>query len=210
MQILIFGDSITYGAWDPDGGWVARLRKFLNKKTLVNPENFYATVYNLGVSGDTTEDLLERFVFETQRRLSMKREMVIVFDVGINDSSVRSRGIAKTLPKKFHNNLQKLVMLAQKFSSKIIFLGITPVDEKKTNPVSWNENAFYKNENIEQHGKIIKSICEDNSIYFIDIFDKIKKLKYKKLLEDGVHPNSRGHKKIFDIVKDFLLTNKII
>jgi len=27
VNILVFGDSITYGAWDEEGGWVQRLRK---------------------------------------------------------------------------------------------------------------------------------------------------------------------------------------
>jgi len=30
------------------------------------------------------------------------------------------------------------------------------------------------------------------------------------LLEDGLHPNSEGHKKIFESVKEFLIKNKII
>ena len=39
-RILIFGDSITYGAWDKEGGWVQRLRKFLDERNLTDP-NFY-------------------------------------------------------------------------------------------------------------------------------------------------------------------------
>ena len=71
-QILIFGDSIIYGAWDREGGWAARLRKFLDEKTLTE-EDFYCLVYNLGISGDTTEDLLERFEFETEQRIKEKK-----------------------------------------------------------------------------------------------------------------------------------------
>lgn len=29
-KILVFGDSIAYGKWDSDGGWVARLRKYVD------------------------------------------------------------------------------------------------------------------------------------------------------------------------------------
>jgi len=35
-------------------------------------------------------------------------------------------------------------------------------------------------------------------------------LDYKGLLEDGLHPNSTGHKKIYEIVKGFLVENRII
>ena len=41
--LLVFGDSITYGAWDLEGGWVQRLRSFIDKKNLTDP-NFYCLV----------------------------------------------------------------------------------------------------------------------------------------------------------------------
>ncbi len=49
MQILIFGDSIAHGIWDNNGGWVARLRKFINSKLM--DDDFYCLLYNLGVDG---------------------------------------------------------------------------------------------------------------------------------------------------------------
>lgn len=35
-------------------------------------------------------------------------------------------------------------------------------------------------------------------------------LNYFELLEDELHFNTKGHQKIFEIVKDFLVENKII
>jgi len=69
------GDSITFGFYDKEGGWIQRLRKFLDdkllnelegldKKILRKLKNPYFFVYNLGISGNTTENLLERFEFE--------------------------------------------------------------------------------------------------------------------------------------------------
>ncbi len=66
--ILVFGDSISYGAWDIEGGWVSRLRKFLDKKNL-SEENFDCKVYNLGISGDNSSGVLNRFEFETRQRI---------------------------------------------------------------------------------------------------------------------------------------------
>lgn len=58
MNILVFGDSIALGLWDENGGWVGRLTEFLIKRSIAADleENF--EVYNLGISGDTTEGLL--------------------------------------------------------------------------------------------------------------------------------------------------------
>ena len=209
-QILIFGDSITYGAWDKEGGWVQRLRRFLDEKNLTSPD-FYFVVYNLGISGDTSEDLLERFEFETKQRLKEHKETIVAFAIGINDSQfVHSEGDHRVPIEKFKNNLQELIKLAQKFSLKIIFVGLTPVDEKKTTPIPWDSDKFYKNEYIEKYNQVIKKVCEENKIYFIEIFEKFKATGYQELLEDGLHPNSKGHKRIFEIVKDFLIKNNLI
>ncbi len=66
-QILIFGDSNTYGAWDPDGGWVARLRKFADEKNMEG-KDYFVLVYNLGIDGDDTSGVLKRIESETVAR----------------------------------------------------------------------------------------------------------------------------------------------
>ena len=209
-QILVFGDSIAYGAFDSEaGGWVDRLKAFFFK----DGQNCDYFVYNLGISGDTTEDLLERFVFETKQRKKEadSTEAIVIIEIGANDSAlIRSKNDAWVAPEKFEGNLKKLVALAKKVSSKIIFVGLAPVDESKTMPVSWNANVTYKHEFIKRYNDILKSICEKSKIYFVDLFDELLKMNYKKMLEDGTHPNTEGHKKMFEIIKEFLVKNKIV
>ena len=204
-NILVFGDSITYGAWDKDGGWVQRLRKFLDE----NYEDFF--VCNLGVSGNNSDDLLKRFEFETEQRIKEEKETIFIFAIGANDSQfIHSQNNLKISLEKFKENIQKLIGLTQKFSPKIIFVGLTPVDETKTTPIPWNTDKSYKNEFIQKYNEIIKTVCKENRIYFVEIFKKLKEVNYQKLLDDGLHPNSDGHQKIFEMVKDFLIKNKII
>lgn len=210
-QILVFGDSIVYGAGDEkEGGWANRLRKILDKGPFTSPD-FYCLVYNLGVSGNTTEYLLGRFEFETIQRLKEREDTIFIFAIGINDSQfIHSQNSLRCPPPKFKNNLQKLIKLAKKFSSKIIFIGLTPVDETKTTPIPWNADKSYKNELIKKYDEMIKSVCQEDKIYFIEIFDELVKSGYKDLLADGLHLNSKGHQKIFEMVRDFLAGNKII
>lgn len=208
-QILVFGDSIVYGAWDKEGGWVARLRKFLDERTLSNTDIYYL-IYNLGIDGDTTESLLKRFEQETTPRL-LEEETIFIFSLGINDSCfVKSKNVINTPIEKFNGNLQKLIKLARKSASKIVFVGLTPIDETKTTPIPWDTNRSYKNEPIKKYNDIIKKVCKENKILFIEVFEKLINLDYKNCLEDGVHPNSEGHEKIFEIVKGFLTKNKMI
>ncbi len=210
-RILVFGDSIPYGAWDKQGGWVYRLRQFLDGKNLSDLNTLPDLVYNLGVSGETTEGLLERFEFETKQRQKEGVELIFIFEIGINDSQfIHSENAFNISLGELNKNVQELINIAQKFSSKIVFVGLTPVEEVKVNPIPWNLDMSYKNEYIQKYDQIIKQVCEKNNVYFIEIFEDWIKLDYKKLLEDGLHPNSAGHQKIFETVKNFLIRNKII
>lgn len=212
-QILVFGDSITYGAWDTEGGWVQRLRRYLDARTLSDPDSYYL-VYNLGVSGDTTEDLLERLGFETKQRLDEEEEAVFIFAIGENDSAFinkRKRHQRHQVePKDFERNVLKLIRLARKYASKIVFVGLVPVDDAKVDPVPWRPEISYRNEYISAYNRILKAVCRKRKIPFVDVFDELAKEDYKHLLEDGAHPNSRGHRKIFESVKSFLEDKKII
>jgi hypothetical protein len=66
-KIFIFGDSIAYGAWDPEGGWVERLRQWLFVTTR-DEYNLGTFLYNLSIVGETTADLLKRFTTEIEAR----------------------------------------------------------------------------------------------------------------------------------------------
>jgi len=213
-QIYIFGDSSVYGYGDEKGGWAQRLREFLDKKTLGERNNFYALVYNIGISGNTSEDLLERFEFDTKQRqkdAAKKEEIIFIFCIGKNDCTfLKNKNSFWISPDRYKENLEKLIEKARKFSPKIIFVGLEPFDDSRTNPASFSRNHFYKTENVEKYNKILKSVCQNKEVYLIETFDKFKETDYRKLLLDGVHPNSKGHQKIFEIVRDFLLEKKLI
>lgn len=215
-QILVFGDSITLGAWDAEGGWVDRLKKFLNKRTLSVPEFWntdFLEVYNLGVSSISGEDsgsLLERFESEAKRRLG-EYETVFIIAIGKNDSCfLQDKKSFLTPPRIFEKNIKELIKLAKKYSSKVVFIGTAMVDETKSAPIHWNKNMYYRNEHLKQYNDVIKNVCNENKIHFIEISETFSKLNYKSLLADGLHPNSKGHEIIFNAVKDFLVKEKII
>jgi lysophospholipase L1-like esterase len=91
-------------------------------------------VYNCGVSGDTTNELLNRFKIESEAR----EPNIIIIAIGINDSYYHgTKDRPSVTIEKFQNNLQELVNQAKKFCPNVIFLGLTPVDENKTKPIPW-------------------------------------------------------------------------
>lgn len=137
MAICIFGDSIAWGASDYEkGGWVERLRVYFGEKYNID-------IYNLGVSGDATEDLLVR----VENELKVREPNIIVFAIGVNDTQfVHSANSNRISEGDFRNNVGKLYVIAKKFTPEIIFVGLTPVDESKTEPIPWNTDKTYTNE----------------------------------------------------------------
>ncbi|KYK26976.1 hypothetical protein AYK26_04390 [Euryarchaeota archaeon SM23-78] len=202
-RILVFGDSIAFGDCDNKGGWVQRLRECLYK--------YDVSVYNLSISGDTTDGVLERFDFETKQRLNTEKELLILFAIGINDSRMdHSKKDQSVNLKDFKTNLKEIIRLARKHASKIVFIGLTPVDESKTTPIPWIEGIDYNNNYVKEYNDSIKTICDKEKIPFIDIYEEFRKQDYKALLEGGLHPNSEGHELMFQIIKEFLVKRKLI
>ena len=191
MNIIIFGDSITWGAYDPEqGGWATRLRNYFEEKNDTD-------VYNLGISGDTTVDLLNRIEVEAKSR----EPNLIIFAIGINDAQFihSTNGLHVSLDE-FQKNLVKLLSIAKKFTDKVVFVGLTKVDESKTTPIPWNTDKSYINENIKRLDSLIEKFCEHNKLKFIPMESVVE----NDDLIDGLHPNTKGHVKIFNRMKSEL------
>lgn len=208
-DILVFGTSITYGAWDAEGGWVARFRKYLDGE-IIGGSTSEHLIYNLGISGDNTENVLEHFDTEVKARLEDQKP-TILFSVGTNDSQyVNATQQNRVSPEEFEENLKKLIRMAKKYSYTIIFTGIIPVDDGKMDPIPWAPEKSYKNEYIEQYDGIIQKACKEEGAGFIEMYKAFKDEDYKGLLFDGVHPNAAGHEKMFDIIKEYLEEKGVI
>ena len=64
--LTVFGDSITFGKGDTlEQGWCGRLKKYFENK------GGNHRLYNLGISGETTKDVLERFDVEAKARVAI-------------------------------------------------------------------------------------------------------------------------------------------
>lgn len=200
VNILIFGDSIIYGAWDNEkGGWVNRLRLALENKNEI-----YFNIYNLGIPGDTTINLKKRFNNECNCRFNTNDKTIIIFSIGINDSQI-IEDKNNVFIKDFKKNIIELIDKAKQYTQHILFIGLTKVDETKTKPVSWDNNINYFNEEVTKYNKELKNICEEKVVNYLDIFNLLD----IKDLDDGLHPNSNGHQKLCEEILECLQDNYI-
>lgn len=196
MITLVFGDSIAWGAYDfKQGGWVEKLKRRELKKG-----NF---VYNLSISGNTSSDILKRFENEIKVHLDKNDRLNIIFAFGINDSC-RVRAFTHTPVPDYIKNIKNIIKIAKKYTKDIYFVGLTKVDEKRSNPVSW---LGYKGEHLHYIDAYV-GIYDD---YLKKVIVKYKGGKYirvfhlltNKDLYDGVHPNAKGHNKLYNkIIKE--------
>jgi len=211
-NILVFGDSITQGYWDLEGGWVQRLRRYSDEKSLKDrkfptTEDYWNSIYNLGRSGNTSQDLLKRFDFETKQRIDEGEETVIIVAIGANDALwIQEKKSFQVKPEVYKQNLKKIIKISRKYSSKIFFVGLTTVDNSRTDPLPWAPEYSSKSDHVKEYDKLLLAVCKENKTPYIEMFDKLKTSD----LEDGDHPNGKGHQKIFEVVKDRLLKEKLI
>jgi lysophospholipase L1-like esterase len=209
MRVLVFGDSITQGYWDINGGWVERIRKHydsLQASDLQGRDE--PTVFNLGISADNSADILARIEPETIARTRHGNLPVIIIQIGVNDSSVdkttEQTGNALSL-QEYEKNLRAIIERATPISSKLIFVGLSACDETRTTPVSWGD-FYYTNTAIKEYEDKMKEIATENDIAFIPIFDIFLKTlnEDNDLLPDGLHPNADGHELMRSLILEKL------
>lgn len=199
-QILLFGDSVVYGAWDLEGGWAHRLRKLLDEIVIKSNYKEYYLVYNLGIDGDTSEGLLKRFEQEAKPRISPDEEIIFIFHIGDNDSLFNNKTKKHLVsPEDYEKNIREIISKAKRYSKKIIFIGSYPNDETKVDPVPWVENCSYKNKYLSQFRDIGNKVCMETKCYFINLNKHLEANKWIKHLPDGVHADTEGYEKTFKI-----------
>lgn len=201
MRVLVFGDSITQGYWAVEHGWVDRLRRYFDAKQFKDLEkNDEPTVFNLGISADTSEDVMRRIDSElaVRTRTHHTTKPAVIVQIGVNDSSI-DHGKRQVEIDEYKNNLREIINQLKGKTSTTIFIGSSACDEKRTMPVFWGD-YICDNESIKRYEDAMQEVAEDNSIPFVGIFDAFKRSldSGADLLPDGLHPNDEGHELIFN------------
>ena len=107
--IVCFGDSLTAGfGLDPGQSYPDLLQRELDRR------GYHYRVVNLGVSGDTTQDGLERLPLALA-----EKPRIVVLEFGANDG-LRGQPVSNS-----QNNLARVIEALQQNGAHVILAGIT-------------------------------------------------------------------------------------
>lgn len=175
--LCVFGDSIVVGSDDREaGGWVARLRLDLNARGKIG-------VYNLGVDGDRCEQLLRRLGGEAAAR----NAGVIVISIGAND--LGWHGTGGTDIALFRERYDRILAEAERFTQRILVLGLLGVDEG-------NDSHGVRNEQVVAFNVVIEELAREHQAEFLNLFRALIPADFV----DGLHPNASGHSKLAPLI----------
>ena len=147
-------------------------------------------VYNRGISGDTTDRLLERLYDNV---LSIEPKNIVLL-IGTNDIG-RGLPLSMTL-----ENVEKIITDTKKACPDVNFIveAVYPINENMRDKFEKRSNKKIK----EMNNEFIK-LCEKHNCIWLDFTDKLKdkdgNLK-KELTYDGLHVNAQAYEIIAENV----------
>jgi len=194
VNVCIFGDSITWGARLPFRiAWANLLRNHLERVS----DNLIS-LYDMGVDGDTTRELLMRFDVEARAR----KPDVVIFAVGVNDSLYKKTHDNPGVPiGEFEQNMLELIGKARQFTDRIVVVGLVKGSDDVTRPlVQSTTGKCYDKKRTKEYSETLRSVAEKEKLTFVDVFDRLDDWDF----DDGIHPNINGHLKLYEQVRKAL------
>jgi acyl-CoA thioesterase I len=190
MKLVCIGDSITYGyGVSSKCCWVELIKKHFN-----------IDVINKGINGDTTCGILSR----SYRDIIEEKPDYAIYMAGTND-------ILMNRPVKSIEDNIKLLINEAKENNIIPIIALQPPIVAALAKTYWDEEVDYEKVslNLEDYVNWLKAYSEDNSIAFVNFYDRfINENNINSLYSDGIHPNEDGHKLMSDAAAELL--SKII
>lgn len=195
MRVLVFGDSIAYGAWDSEGGWVDRLKRLAHQQTIESEGTQKLQVINLGIGGDSSTKIRARMEAEITARISASWPFIFIFSFNANDERSYNNQPETSLAD-FKINNDAIIKIAKKYTNKILFVGCTPMGM----PEVTLKGAVYSDERIIQYEQVQKQLVTSQKIQFVDVREAFESAQENVFCYDKLHPNNAGHALIAELV----------
>ena len=186
-RIVFFGDSLTAGGAGPVG-WVTLVSEALKKK---HPQKKLEFI-NAGISGDTIQDLLDRF----EEDILGENPTLIVLYIGIND--IWRNSSSETFQKDFKELLEKIAST----DSRLLVCTVSVIGENITGEREVDVR-------LDKAAEIQRQLASEKNIPICDLrkafvdylkFNNKTNRSYGILTNDEVHLNQEGQRLVSESV----------
>jgi lysophospholipase L1-like esterase len=181
---LALGDSYTAGEGVPyEDSWPAQLAA-----ALTNALQIPVATKVIAETGMTTSELQQRWSSENL----VNTYNLITLQIGVNDQ-FRGNSTA-TFQTDFIKLLQTIVAFNQGVTSEIVVIsipdwGVTPFG------TNWDQEKV--RQEIDQFNLILRTVCTQNDIQFIDItgVSRSSESDWSLVTQDGLHPSAKMYER---------------
>jgi len=180
LKVGVWGDSIAAGAGATNSiGWAQQIN---------------CDVVN-AVHGFGLHDIRLKLLNDLQ----VDCPEIVIIAAGINDARwVQSNNEYTSTPEKVAENLAEILDILEPKKCDTYVLELTPIDERKTTPVSWDSDRFWNSEYVNYLNEEIIRMCKKRGVPLIPVRNQLN----PSHIADGLHPNDSGHRIIARVVLD--------
>ncbi|MCH1963948.1 SGNH/GDSL hydrolase family protein [Clostridium perfringens] len=182
-SIVFTGDSITHGPLHTKGyrSYTEHFREILKEKF----KNENIMVFNTGVSGATTRDIIRDFHI----CVNIYDPDVVFIMLGMNDSSNQIVPL-----EEYRSNILELI-------NKVREIGAIPIIQT-SNIIKMDLSR----KSLKFYMDIVRAVARENNVMLIDHYSHWEELEKEnsnlknELLNDLIHPNEKGHLEIVKFI----------
>jgi lysophospholipase L1-like esterase len=177
MRICFLGDSFVSGAFDSQClGWVGRI------STAARARGHDVSPYNLGIRGENSVQLAERWRHEVMLRHTPLQEVRLVFEFGMND--VRDVNGKPQLEETQSLAAARCILSTASQSKPTLMVGPPPVNDEP------------RNSRVRSISGQFAALCSELGIAYFDSHSALRETEIwlrdiGKI--DGTHPSAAGY-----------------
>lgn len=166
--VFFCGDSHTLGSGDPRAlGWVGRVA------AAAIAAGIPVAPYNLGVGGETSVQVTERWRREVAPRLPEEGDPRAIFAFGVNDVAM-SDGLPRVSREESLRALESALRGAEELAMRSFVVG----------PAAISDEA--ENERIAELSAAYAELCDRRGVPFVSVVDELRRSKpWRRELEAG-------------------------
>ena len=187
IRICFFGDSFVAGTGDPTYlGWSARACA-----AMTSP-HYSLSYYNLGIRGNTSEQIEVRWLAEAAKRFPDGCDNRIVFSFGTNDNRIEA-GV-RFVEEKNSVLCARRILTQAKAMFPVLFIGPPPIADEQAYCRTESTSAAYR------------KLSAELDVPYLDIYQPLREnalWMQEVSAVDGAHPAASGYLALAQLVTDW-------